>query len=92
MLTIAYFVPEVPVYHAPSLRKYSRIKLAHVAYRAPGLGERQVNLICGGGRGLHQAIQLCLTSFADIDREERCANERLCKLVGLDGWAVVIEL
>ena len=93
MLTTAYFVPEVPVYHAPSLRKYSCIKFVfHAAHRAPGLGERQVKPICGGGRGLHQAIQLCLTSFADVDREERRANERLCKLFWLDGWVVVIGL
>lgn len=92
MLTTAYFVPEVPVYHAPSPRKYSCIEFAHAAHRAPGLSERQVIPVCGCGRGLHQATQLCLTSFADVDREERCANERLCKLFGLDGRAVIIGL
>jgi hypothetical protein len=39
MLTIAYFVPEVPIHHAPSLRKYPRIEFAHAAHRASGLSE-----------------------------------------------------
>src|SRR6266436_2508663 len=92
MLTIAYFVSEVPIHHAPRLRKYARIEFVHPTQRASRLVEGQIKPICGGGRGLDQAIQPRLIDFAEVDRKERCANERLRKVFGGDGWAVDIGL
>ncbi len=92
MLTIAYFISEVPIHHAPRLRKYARMEFVHPTHRAERLLEGQIKPTCGCGRCLHQAIQLYLIYFAEVDRKESYADERLCKLFGGDGRAVDICL
>jgi hypothetical protein len=78
-----------PCSSPPQIRPH-RIRPSHATRFAPR--RRQIKSICGSGRGLHQAIQPCLIDFAEVDRKERCANERLRKLFGGDGWAVDIGL
>ena len=90
--TASYIVPEVPIYHAPCLRKYARVEFAHPAHRGSGVSERQVKPICTGDRGLHQTIQRRLADVADVYRKKRRANERLRKLFRGSGRVVVINL
>ena len=90
--TASYIVPEVPIYHAPCLRKYTRIEFAHPEYRGSGVGERQVEPIRTGDRGLHQTIQRRLVDVADVYRKKRRANERLRKLFRGSGRVVIINL
>ena len=93
MLTIAYLVPEVPIHHAPRLRKYARIEFVHLTQRASRLVEGQIKPhLWRRPRSASSDPVPCPIDFAEVDRKESCANERLRKLFGGNGWAVDIGL